>query len=735
MIRSVQLTKQSVFYVILISIILAYSFNIVFIENRSNSFTHDGEEFVGPILNTIWEEPGIFIDDSDPTRNWSVFAAAGYPWFSGSGIVSDPYEIEEVLITSTDIEIRDSDAYFRIRNCEGTIILRNVENGRIDNNICTDWLGSGIIIEDSSNISITNNQLNGNKDYGLIMSNSNYNTIFGNTANHNGYHDAGIAVYGNYNVIKNNTAKFNDWYGISVFGENITITGNNLEQNDIGIHAYGFTTIRGNTVFNNTNSGMYIEHWGYNNITSNYVDNNGESGIYLTHSSNDTITNNIGYNNIIAGLRFEEVDNASVSNNALYGCGYQFEGSQASIGSIQFETSNLINDKPAYLYVNKDKLTPADFTNAGQVTLFSCENSTLSNLNVSNGTIGISLIDCVNVTVKHIDSSYNNHHGIYLLSSINNTIKECTLIENGQNNILSDGIYLEYSDNNTISGTTANNNRRNGIFIEYGDKNIIFDNTVNDNQNNGICTSQCFGNLILENSVTNNADHGIYLYQCLNSTVKGNTVSHHQIVICDPYCGYTVDQYGILIESSQYCNITENDSSENEIGISLKYASYNYLIRNHPDADLAHGIWLYYSDNNLILENIVENIVPFQSIDLHESNNNTIKKNELKNGGTGIELFSGYDNQIVDNDIDMSAVGISLRRSSYNSIINNTIKAGWACFDEDDDCIGNIYEGNTCEEGFYRPFIPGFNLMLVMLIFFVISIILLLNVDYRKIKS
>ena len=44
-----------------------------------------------------WEIGPIKIDDDDPTKNWSVTAST-YDWCSGSGLLSDPYIIENVTI-------------------------------------------------------------------------------------------------------------------------------------------------------------------------------------------------------------------------------------------------------------------------------------------------------------------------------------------------------------------------------------------------------------------------------------------------------------------------------------------------------------------------------------------------------------------------------------------------------------------------------------------------------------
>ena len=72
--------------------------------------------------NGYWNLTGsnIFIDDLDPSRNWS-YTASHYDWCSGSGTWTDPYIIENVTIDGQDagncIFIKNSVVPFIIRNC------------------------------------------------------------------------------------------------------------------------------------------------------------------------------------------------------------------------------------------------------------------------------------------------------------------------------------------------------------------------------------------------------------------------------------------------------------------------------------------------------------------------------------------------------------------------------------------------------------------------------------------
>ena len=150
-------------------------------------------------ISSYWNLTGmpIDIDNSNPTNNWE-YTALTYDWCTGSGIWSDPYIIEDVLIDGLGvgncINISNSNVYFIIRNCtfynSGTgssfphyagIKLNNVNNGILINNNCSINMGSGIILVDCENIEIVDNVINKNGANGIIL----YNNCEQNTISRN----------------------------------------------------------------------------------------------------------------------------------------------------------------------------------------------------------------------------------------------------------------------------------------------------------------------------------------------------------------------------------------------------------------------------------------------------------------------------------------------------------------------------------------------------------------------
>ena len=148
------MTKPKAKRLILLTLIIFFIFSNIFIPNKQ-SFEFKEKNQIQINQSGFWDLTGslILIDDSDPNYNWTF--TANYVWCSGSGSWTDPYVIENITINGQGsgncIEIRNSDAYFIVRNCtlynSGTsnnagIKLDNVENGTIINNNCHSLISS-----------------------------------------------------------------------------------------------------------------------------------------------------------------------------------------------------------------------------------------------------------------------------------------------------------------------------------------------------------------------------------------------------------------------------------------------------------------------------------------------------------------------------------------------------------------------------------------------------------------
>ncbi|MFX0001152.1 MAG: nitrous oxide reductase family maturation protein NosD [Candidatus Hodarchaeota archaeon] len=456
----------------------------------------------------------IYIDDNNPSHNWSVAKAAGK--CTGEGTYSNPYIIEDLVIegAGTDcIRIENSTVYFRIENCTVHssnlgILLINVNNSQIIDNDCDSFSNYGIFLDNSHNNSITGNTVddtwfgiqlsdstinivsgniigtqswNGNGIWlsecneNVISGNfitecgvyggtainlvqSNNNTISGNTLNNN-RHDGIKLAFSNDNTISGNTADGNDDTGIyfEYQSHNNTILDNTCNNNDAGIFLdldcyentisgntvnyndgggiylskNGRNNVSGNTASYNTNDGINLDSSNDNTISGNTINNNGNDGIHLESSDDNIITGN-GLNNNDLAIYLENSQRIEMSGNTIDQFALHLVGNLQMLASHDIDTTNLVGGKPIYYYANEVNLGSSDFTNAGQVILVNCNDSSISNLDVSYCPIGIALYYCNNNNVSGNTANDNTLYGILLHESSYNTISGNTLLRNGE---------------------------------------------------------------------------------------------------------------------------------------------------------------------------------------------------------------------------------------------------------------------------------------------------------------
>ncbi|MFW9828986.1 MAG: nitrous oxide reductase family maturation protein NosD [Candidatus Thorarchaeota archaeon] len=285
---------------------------------------------------------------------WIDFRNAGN--CTGSGTYTDPYVIEDLVIDGECLEsciwIENSNVYFKIENCtvynssleilneNAGIRLSNVNNSQLIDNFCL-LNKNGIFLEYSNNISILENNVNNNDDYGIGLIHSDKNRILGNMVtnnwcgidfgicDHNTIFENNITnningmslhkcIFNNItgNTLYNNSALF----GICLGGCNSsTLLRNIVINSGIGIpllECYNIEILE-NTVINNL-YGINVEWCNNIIISENTVNNNDDKGIYLSHSNNNILSkNNVNKNGY--GLYLLLSHNNSIVGNNLIG--------------------------------------------------------------------------------------------------------------------------------------------------------------------------------------------------------------------------------------------------------------------------------------------------------------------------------------------------------------------------------------------------------------------------------
>ncbi len=719
---------------LMIILLLLFSF-IISLINQDSFFFENSEKSIDNIdlENDILKLSGIIkkihIDD-----NWSDAKIAGL--CKGSGTFNDPYVIEDFKIDGENagscILIENSFDFFRIENCttyntkyiydiyQNGIKLYNVANGNITKNYCTVYNKYGIYVENSFNLTISGNTFENNDACGIYIKNSNNSLIFDNVVNNNG--GGGIKTENSHNnTISENTIYSN---GIVFIDGSRSYTHG---MDGIILSNSDFNNISNNIIKFNTGDGIFTDGTD-NKITRNSLEKNNGNGIYVI-GNNNNITNNYAEKNeygiYIAGFY------NSVFNNSMFLCGLIVSGNIADMGTHIIASTNLINGKPLYFYINEKNLGTNDFTNAGQVILVNCTNSKIENLNVSNGSTGISIYSSNNLIISNNIASNNLRYGIFVTSNCDNL----TIDENYVNYNDGFGIFISQITNSTISGNYATKNLY-GIYVESGNNNKIlqnnaknnyigiflsycFYNNISENNNSdnwqlyqgmgepsyfrgyGILLENCYYNLISKNTINNNSDYGIFI-EGFNNTLFDNEMnlcglglggsvddlSSHNISTSNLINGkplyYYVDEVGlntthfnnpgqIILINCSYSSIFNYNIANSSCAIFLSHCNNTLISNNTLSFNSEYGLNLEFCYNVNITENNLYKNVKYGVL-IQNCNYSAIEENNANNNDLyGIYLEQCFYNNIIGNVINQNFFGIYFENCGFNNIYCNII--------------------------------------------------------------
>jgi len=279
---------------------------------------------------------------------------------------------------------------------------------------------------------------------------------------------------------------------------NCHIIRNNLTDNFIAIEMTGSSSrnrIAENHVQNNS-AGMEIystNPGSYNVISENEVSNN-HVGIQIknflyTNISGNRLTSNTW------GLGLGVGSGSTAKDNVMNDNTYGFRSFNVQAINVDVDTSNTVNGKPIYYWVNQhNKTMPAD---ACYVALIGCTNITVKNLNLTGNLEGVFLGSTTNSTITGNRIS-NNMNGVTFDASSNNTVTENTITNN------ENGISLRWSSsNNTVYGNDITANNSTGIYIAESESNSIIGNNIT-SSNRGVYTEYCGVNILHHNNFISN---------------------------------------------------------------------------------------------------------------------------------------------------------------------------------------------------------------------------------------
>ena len=153
-----------------------------------------------------------------------------------------------------------------------------------------------------------------------------------------------------------------------------------------------------------------------------------------------------------------------------------------------------------------------------------------------------------NVVLQKNNITQCNLWGVFLDSSDDNTIS---------GNIINDtkGIFALSSNNNVFSNNNITNSTDAGINLRTSTKNIFYQNKFSYN-NYGIYSKDCSDMNLSDNTFENNLYHGIYLYGDTKDIIQYNEFHNNSV------SGITVDSYD--------CIISDNIFSYGQVGLNLQ---------------------------------------------------------------------------------------------------------------------------------------------------------------------
>jgi len=596
-----------------------------------------------------------------------------------------------------------------LSNCG--ILLYNANGNNICNNILTDNLlgiclyGSsnntvqannvisnscGVYLYDSPNNTLYRNRAISNS-YGIYLRVSGDNRLRGNKMGDNGFNliitdftslndiDKSNTVDGKpvYYVVGESDLEINASSGAgTVFCmdcQNVTIRDLDLENNYWGVVLCNTSNflLENNTLENN-NIGMYLLDSGYGKIANNSAISNYECGILFENACENTIENNTADSNMLYGLYLSSSWGNTLRNNTMSDNYFNF-GAEGVLEPNRIETSNLVDGKPVYFFVNEDGIELDSSSNAGTAYFVSCQNVSVRGLSLEDNVCGIYLYNTSGARLENNSVSYNlygiylentkggmlanniasyNDAGIFVLSSENTTLAGNELSENGY------GICLEISENNSLLNNSASDNY-NGIFAVGSENNTFAGNLANYNFE-GIYLDSSDNNKLINNDASENS-YGIDLTFSNNNTLDANTAD--------------LNYYGLSMWVSENNTANKSDASSNLIGILLWMSENNNLI-NNTALDNLYGVYLLDSS--------------IGSGDKIRPNGNTLVSNIVANNDGGILIDGSYGNLIYNNYFNNTE---NVEDESLNTWNSSEIGNYWSDYegqDADGDGIGDI---------------------------------------------
>jgi len=264
-----------------------------------------------------------------------------------------------------------------------------------------------------------------------------------------------------------------------------------------------------------------------------------------------------------------------------------------------------------------------------------------------NGTgIGLDLSNTKNITIKNIKiSKFTTGIRLYYSPSstlVNNTITKCVY-----------GILPDASPSITISNNTIAGNYWDGIFLISSENSVLNNNVIAKNGKWGLYLGSSNGIILKNNKMVDNQWNFAVFPRFIQDIDTSNTVDGKPIY-------YWINQHDRQVPS--------------DAGYVAVINSTNITIRDLNLTKNGQGVALV-SSKNCLIENSNITRMGYYAIQLVDSDNNTIRNNNIKDNklylGVGISFLRSMGNTITGNIIQNNEKGIIFYSSRVNTIYHN----------------------------------------------------------------
>ncbi len=135
-------------------------------------------------------------------------------------------------------------------------------------------------------------------------------------------------------------------------------------------------------------------------------------------------------------------------------------------------------------------------------------------------------------------------------------------------------------------------------------------------------------------TIKNSASSGVAVYRSRGVKIFDNRITGHV--------------NGLFLDNTNESAIFENVTTENEKGVYLYFSNNNLIEKNKMDSNVNNGLLLHSSHKNIIKENTA-NSNYWNGITLSSSNDNVVEANESLRNTYAIVVSESTGNQIADN--------------------------------------------------------------------------------------